>query len=174
VTHQIKNQVNAPLTSSMGRLFDAVAALAGVRLTVNYEAQAAMMLETLIDPQESGAYAFHLDEHAGIIDPAPLFAAMMRDLREGTAVSTVAARFHNGVAKLAVDVSTAVRAQTDVHEVALSGGVWQNVALLQRAIPRLEKAGFHVIQHKQVPPNDGGLALGQLIVAAKQYENGNE
>ena len=74
---------------------------------------------------------------------------------------------------MAVDVSTAVRAQTDVHEVALSGGVWQNVALLQRTIPRLEKAGFHVIQHKQVPPNDGGLALGQLIVAAKQYKNGN-
>ncbi|MCB8936943.1 MAG: carbamoyltransferase HypF [Ardenticatenaceae bacterium] len=172
VTHQLKNQVNAPLTSSMGRLFDAVAALANVRLTVNYEAQAAMMLETLINPQESGAYAFALDESNGMIDPAPLFAEMVSDLRVGTAVSTIAARFHNGVAKMSVDVSTAVRAQTSINEVALSGGVWQNVALLQRTIPQLEKVGFHVIQHKQVPPNDGGLALGQLIIAAKKFESG--
>ncbi|MCA9945803.1 MAG: carbamoyltransferase HypF, partial [Anaerolineales bacterium] len=128
VTHQIKNLVNAPLTSSMGRLFDAAAALAGVRLTVNYEAQAAMMLETLIDPQESSAYPFALDKHAGMIDPAPLFAEMVRDLRGGTAVPIIAARFHNGVARMAVAVSTAVRTQTKINEVALSGGVWQNVA----------------------------------------------
>ena len=161
--------VNAPPTSSMGRLFDAVAALLGVRQTVNYEAQAAIELEALADPAETGVYPFALVAAQSMVDPEPMVTAVLDDLRRKTPVPTMAARFHNGVAQMTLDVCRDLRTRYNLSEVALSGGVWQNVTLLTRTFPLLQADGFTVYLHSKVPPNDGGLALGQTAVAASSY-----
>jgi hydrogenase maturation protein HypF len=168
VRHQIEKGINAPLTSSMGRLFDAVAALAGVRQTVNYEAQAAMELEALVEPDETTHYPFTIHHSPFTIDPRPLIRAVVADRENATPLPIIAARFHNGVAQMVRDVCLTLRQEHGVDEVAVSGGVWQNVTLLRRTVPLLEAAGFTVYLHTQVPPNDGGLALGQTAVAAQK------
>ncbi|UCF61891.1 MAG: carbamoyltransferase HypF [Anaerolineaceae bacterium] len=157
-------RINAPLTSSMGRLFDAVSSLANVRHEVNYEAQAAIELEALVDPDENGVYRFMFaDEN---IDPVPMFREIVGDLRAGVSVPKIAARFHNGVAHMVDQVCRAIRDQSGIEEVALSGGVWQNMVLLSRTVRLLRQSGFEVYLHRQVPANDGGLSLGQAVVAA--------
>jgi hydrogenase maturation protein HypF len=156
--------LNAPSTSSMGRLFDAVAALVGVRQTVRDEAQAAIELEALADPAEQGGYAFAFD---GItFDASPAIRDVVREFRSGVSASRIAARFHQAVAAMVVEACRRARQLTGVARVALSGGVWQNMLLLQRTIPLLEKAEFDVLFHRRVPANDGGIALGQAAVAA--------
>lgn len=168
--------VNAPLTSSMGRLFDAAAALAGVKQTVNYEAQAAIEFEALSDPEESGIYPFEYqqnsDRHSNptlIIDPGPLFQGLVSDLHKGLPLPTISARFHNGVAEMVRTVVGYLKTKTSQSHVVLSGGVWQNITLLQKTIPLLEKDGFTVHIHRLVPCNDGGLALGQAVIAARRW-----
>jgi hydrogenase maturation protein HypF len=157
-------RINTPLTSSMGRLFDAVSSLANVRQEINYEAQAAIELEALVDPDEEGVYPFALvDEN---IDPVPMIREIVDDLRAGVSVPKIAARFHNGVAHMVDQVCRAIRDQSEVDEVALSGGVWQNMVLLSRTVQLLRQSGFKIYVHHQVPTNDGGLSLGQAIVAA--------
>jgi hydrogenase maturation protein HypF len=155
--------LNAPRTSSMGRLFDAVSALAGVRQTVNYEAQAAIEFEMLVDVDETGAYgfAFNGDE----IDASPLMAAVVEDLRSGAEVGKIAARFHNGVAEMVMRTCVSIRERTGNKRVILSGGVWQNRVLLERTLTLLRSQDFEVFMHRQVPTNDGGIALGQAMVA---------
>ncbi len=159
---QIERGLNAPPTSSMGRLFDAVAALAGVRQVVNYEGQAAIELEALVDPSEDGAYDFAPGRQ---IDPAPLIRSVTEDVRAGVPQGVIAARFHNGVACMIRDCCVWLREKHNLNEVVLSGGVFQNMALLDRASRLLLAAGFEVLVHRQVPANDGGLALGQAVVA---------
>ncbi|MDH5506119.1 MAG: carbamoyltransferase HypF, partial [Anaerolineae bacterium] len=167
---QIEIGLNAPQTSSMGRLFDAVAALCGVRQTINYEAQAAIELEAVASPHEDGAYPF--DVHGEIIDPLPLIQAAAADLRRGLSSRIISARFHNGVSQMTLEVCRKLRSQLGLHEVALSGGVWQNMLLLEKTIRLLEADGFLVYTHVQVPANDGGLALGQAAIAASLLRNG--
>ncbi|MCG2786931.1 MAG: carbamoyltransferase HypF [Anaerolineae bacterium] len=162
---QLEHKINSPLTSSMGRLFDAAAALAGVRQNVNYEAQAAIEFEALADPAETGYYPFEFAD--GQINPSAAIEALIADVLSGKAVSLVSARFHNGVAHLVRDVCASIRVESSVSRVALSGGVWQNVTLLEKTIPLLQKNGFQVYIHGKVPANDGGLALGQAVIAAK-------
>ena len=169
LAHQLQSGVNAPLTSSIGRLFDAVAALAGVRQTVNYEAQAAVELEALVDPQESGAYPFTLN--GSIVDPAPAIAAVAEDVRAGTSLPVIAARFHNGVAQMVAAVCCDLRERSGLNAVALSGGVWQNMTLLRRTLPLLAACGFTVYVHRRVPANDGGLALGQAAILGWHLNN---
>jgi hydrogenase maturation protein HypF len=159
--------VNAPLTSSAGRLFDAVSALVGVRDTINYEGQAAVELEQLADPLERDSY------HAGLSGQAPfqvagadLVRAAADDLVAGVAAGVIAARFHHGVAALIEDACAAIRDQRGLDTVALSGGVFQNLLLLTETVARLEARGFRVLTHAQVPCNDGGISLGQAVVAA--------
>lgn len=161
--HQLQTGLNAPPTSSMGRLFDAVAALSGVRQVVNYEAQAAVELEALADPSESGRYPWEWRD--GVIEPTLLLAGVISDLRAAVPVPTIAARFHNSVAAIILQGCRDLRAQTGLNEVALSGGVWQNAFLLARSLALLQKNHFTVYVHRRVPPNDGGLALGQAAVA---------
>lgn len=161
---QIVGGLNAPPTSSMGRLFDAAAALAGVRQTVNYEAQAAIEFEALANPAEIGAYPFNYTNDQ--IDPAPAWAALLADRRAGVDIGRIAARFHNGVAEMTRDVCRAMRDERGINEVVLSGGVWQNAILLGRTLALLEEDCFTVYTHRLVPANDGGLALGQAAVAA--------
>lgn len=161
---QMGSGLNAPPTSSMGRLFDAVAALAGVRSVVNYEAQAAIELEAIADPDEARAYPFEIGELE--IDPAPMVRAVAADVRAGVGPRVISARFHNGLAQMALEACRRVRQRMGLNEVALSGGVWQNTMLLRLVTRALQKDGFTVLLHRQVPANDGGLALGQVAVAA--------
>jgi hydrogenase maturation protein HypF len=162
----------------MGRLCDAVAALAGVCQTASYEAQAAIELEALVDsralapfdePSDSG-YAFHYLVGGGvtIIDPAPLIRQVVADVQSGRPAGWIATHFHAALVRLIVQLSHDVRAQTGIAQVALSGGVFQNMVLLGGAVSALRRAGFTVLVHRRVPPNDAGLALGQAIVAARQ------
>ena len=164
IRRQAEGGPNAPPTSSMGRLFDAVAAIVGIRQMVNYEAQAAIELEMLADPDETLAYEFKV--RGEIVDPVPMIQAVVTDLRAGVPVSAISARFHNGVAAMVRRVCTLVRERYCVNQVALSGGVWQNMTLLTRTLELLREDGLTVFTHHQVPPNDGGLALGQAAVAA--------
>ncbi len=164
VRRQLELRLNAPLTSSMGRLFDAVSALIGVRQRINYEAQAAIELEARVDPDEQAAYHFAIGEDE--VDPTPVIHAIVADLGAGLTIGRIAARFHNGVADMVDQVCRLMRDRYGLVEVALSGGVWQNMALLNRTVQRLYEAGFTVYLHRQVPTNDGGLALGQAVVAA--------
>ncbi len=163
--HQVEHGVNAPYTSSMGRLFDAAAALAGVRQVVSYEAQAAIEFENLAAGREPGFYP-HDRQADGIIDPTPLLRGLLSDQAAGVPLPIIAARFHNGVARLTADTCAWLRQRTHLNTVALSGGVWQNMFLLTRTVALLQELGFDVLVHRQVPANDGGLALGQALVAA--------
>jgi hydrogenase maturation protein HypF len=162
--------VSAPLTSSAGRLFDAVAAVLGVRDVVSYEGQAAIELEQLADPVEAAAYPFDPEPEAGdagglVLPGTALIRAVVADVAAGTPKPVVAARFHNGLAQAVVEVCRRVRAQRHLGTVALSGGVFQNLLLLERTVAGLEAAGFTVLLHGRVPPNDGGISLGQAAVA---------
>jgi hydrogenase maturation protein HypF len=160
---QIDRRVNAPPTSSMGRLFDAVAALLGVRQAVNYEAQAAVELEFMADQSEKGFYSIAI--HDQVLDPTPLFEAILDDLRDGISVPLIAARFHNTIADLMQRVCLQIRSESGISEVALSGGVWQNMTLLEKTVRKLRADGFVVYLHHQVPANDGGISLGQAVIA---------
>lgn len=167
---QLRLKLNTPLTSSMGRLFDAAAALLGVREVATYEGQAAIELEALADQAETGFYS--LDVEPGIIQPAPLWEALIRDWRAGEKLPIVSARFHNSIAHLVVDLAGMIRADTGCEVVGLSGGVWQNRFLLERSSALLRSAGFKVLRHEQIPTNDGGIAVGQAVIAARAYSQG--
>ena len=158
--------VNSPLTSSAGRLFDAVAAIVGVRDTINYEGQAAVELEQLADRRERAAYraAVHGTEPFRVAG-ADLVRAVVDDVRAGVGPPVVAARFHRGVAAVVVAGCEAARRASGLATVALSGGVFQNLFLLEAAVAGLEARGFRVLVHARVPPNDGGISLGQAAVA---------
>ena len=164
---QLKTGLNSPSTSSMGRLFDAVSALTGTRLRVNYEAQAAIEFEAMVDPFELGKYEFEIESEN--INPAPLIRSVVQDLRNSLPVSRIAARFHNGVAEMTLQICRNIRNQSGISEVALSGGVWQNLTLLKATLSYLRADGFQIYSHKLVPPNDGGVALGQAVVAATRH-----
>lgn len=162
---QLEKNLNAPLTSSMGRLFDAAAALIGIRQKVNYEGQAAIEMEAIVDPYEPGSYPLNL---AGdIIDPAPLWNALVNDLQRGKSKPVMAARFHNSIINISLEICKKIRTQSGENTVALSGGVWQNKVLLEGVIRNLEQSNFIVLWHQNVPCNDGGIALGQVCIAAK-------
>jgi hydrogenase maturation protein HypF len=199
----IERGVNSPLTSSTGRLFDAVAAVAGVREQVNYEAQAAIELEAAIEkelpivdcrfsisrplssspgnsqsdlplvtapPVTSGdvGYPFAIREESGgwIIDSRPMFQALAQDLREGVPTGVVSHRFHLGFVDVLARTAELVRGRTGLDRVCLSGGSFQNCFLSYHLEKRLAAQGFQVFTHAEVPCGDGGISLGQAVVAA--------
>ncbi len=160
----LANMIQVPLTSSAGRLFDAVAALAGIRYRSSFEGQAAMELEFEIAGEDNeGGYPISI-EGPGPIDWAPAVRALLEDVRGGASPSTVSARFHQTM----VEIIVAIAKLAGRKKVALSGGCFQNTWLTERAILRLHEEGFEPIWHRRVPPNDGGLALGQIVVAARK------
>jgi hydrogenase maturation protein HypF len=161
---QLEQNLNTPLTSSMGRLFDAVAALIGVRQVVNYEAQAAMELESIVDPFEQGAYPLSIGED--VIDAKPLIQAILEDMQDQVEPSLMAARFHNGLTALCVELCERLQQSHHLDQVVLSGGVWQNMLLLERCTTSLRDRGYTVWVHRLVPANDGGVSLGQVAVAS--------
>ena len=166
--------VNSPLTSSCGRLFDAVAALVGIRQQVNYEAQAAIELEMAMassefeSPEGNIAYPMKLlPEHDHwIVSTRPLFEALLEDLGRNIPVGTISRRFHNGLVEGFVQLATLLQQKTALNRVCLSGGTFHNIYLSERLEARLSGAGFEVFTQKEVPSGDGGLSLGQALVAA--------
>ena len=167
VVAMARRGINAPVTSSAGRLFDAVAALLGVRDEVNYEGQAAIELEQLADPMEPRAYKAAIDPGDVLLASGlDLFRCAAEDLSAGVSREVIAARFHNGIAGLTADCCVLLRERTGLATVALSGGVFQNLLLLNTLTGLLEGRGFDVLTHSQVPCNDGGISLGQAVVAA--------
>ncbi|WP_431949050.1 carbamoyltransferase HypF [Actinacidiphila sp. bgisy167] len=172
---QLERGLHCVPTSSMGRLFDAVASLAGVCHEAGYEAQAAVELEAAAVAAgglPAGGYAFALRSGAGAAgatacDPGPVLAAVVADLAAGVPAGVIAGRFHRAVADLVVGVCAALREREGVSTVVLSGGVLANAPLSSACARDLRADGFTVLRHRLVPPNDGGLALGQLVVAAR-------
>jgi hydrogenase maturation protein HypF len=166
---QIKRQAGSPLTSSMGYLFDAVASLIGVRNEITYEAQAATEMEVLSRPfiSAAGTYPYVVDntDDGKIIRVYDLLHSIAADVRAKTSVGRIGASFHKTMADLSIDVCKQARESSGLQEVALSGGVWQNQILLDLVRDGLQQNGFIVYFHKQVPTNDGGLSLGQAVIA---------
>ncbi|MGA6927590.1 MAG: carbamoyltransferase HypF [Desulfosarcina sp.] len=165
----IEKRINCPLTSSLGRLFDAVAAIVGLRGQVAFEGQAAMELETLADEAESGTYDFSWDAQDGgplCIATRPIIHGVVRDLNRGRSPATISARFHNTLIVLFDQLCRHLRARTGIDRVAMSGGVFQNSRLLTGLSAALTKSGFTVLTLRLVPANDGGLSLGQGVIAA--------
>jgi hydrogenase maturation protein HypF len=157
----------SPLTTSAGRLFDAVAALCGLRADVTYEGQAASELEAALDTAERGAYELPLTGSLPLVmDARPLVLAAARDVAGGAPPGVVSARFHTGFARATAAACASVASERGLDTVVLSGGVFQNRALLERAGRRLERAGLRVLTPRALPPNDGGISYGQAAVAA--------
>ncbi|MDR3638144.1 MAG: carbamoyltransferase HypF [Isosphaeraceae bacterium] len=172
VRQLIERRFNAPLTSSAGRLFDGVAALAGGRSSVTFEGQAAMELEWLAAGSvDAGAYPFEIESEPGaelplVIDTRPLIAAVAAESLRGEAPARIARRFHTTVVAIVARVCDRLRASSGLGTVAVSGGVFLNAVLTREVVARLGGDGFRVLRHRRVPPNDGGLCLGQLALAA--------
>ena len=172
VAWQVERGLNSPLTTSAGRLFDAVAALIGVRGDTTYEAQAAMELEAVAGPVIGLApYPLTVErvEDAWVIDWRPLLGALLADLRSGAGKERMAARFHAAVGAAIRQTVERIAAETGLRTVALSGGCFQNRLLLTETTHGLEESGFQVLTHRQVPANDGGVALGQAAVAGASH-----
>ena len=169
IRHQVESGLNAPQTSGAGRLFDAVSAIAGVRLVADYDAQAAIELE--VKAMEAAAsedrYAFDIAEEAGcrVVKLAELFGAIVRDVKLGVTPSVVAARFHRTLADMIVGMCRLISADYGLRLVALSGGVFQNRLLTRMTVSELRRQGFEVMVQRVVPCNDGGISLGQAVIA---------
>ncbi len=184
LAHQLASGFGCVPTSSMGRLFDAVASLAGVRHVVDYEAEAAMELEglgrsgddrlaatDLADPGAASRYLFTITpggtaEVPSTAGAAPVVRAVVDDVRAGVPTATISVRFHAAVARLILDLAGHARDETGLTTVALGGGVFQNALLLDAAYGALTEQGFTVLRPRLLPPNDGGIALGQILVGA--------
>jgi len=170
----ISHGLNTPRTSSMGRLFDAVAALAGVRDDALYEGQAAIELEALADPAAPGAYAFGVLDRPGgpsVVDSAPVLASVLDDIASGVPAATISTRFHRAVVAAIVDGCLRVAPALGITHVALAGGVFCNRLVIGGAVTALRRAGLVPLTHLRLPANDGGVAFGQAVVAwARRHE----
>ena len=168
---QLKRGINAPLTSSAGRLFDAVSALLGVRGEIDYEAQAAIELEMLApdkqDEFESKSYPFSIVDHQGtrIVKLGELFSAIVQDIKNQIPIPLISLKFHNTMAEIITAMCKLIAKETSITQVALSGGVFQNRLLLRLTSSALQREGFSVLTHHLVPCNDGGISLGQAVIA---------
>jgi hydrogenase maturation protein HypF len=162
----LARRLNSPLCSSMGRLFDAVASLAGLRQATRFEGQAAMELEfALGGTTTDAAYDFPLLPLCSppVLDWSQMVEGILTDCRNGVAIPEISAKFHNALAEAVVRVATDLK----YPRVALSGGCFQNRYLTERTVRRLRAEGFQPYWHQQVPPNDGGIALGQILAARR-------
>jgi hydrogenase maturation protein HypF len=170
IEKMIDKNINSPLTSSCGRLFDAASSLIGIRDEISYEGQAAMELESFCASGIKERYNFYIcrEGEEFIIDPQKIFIDIIKDLKEGIDKKVMAAKFHNTVAEFTVDLCGKIRENTGINKIALSGGVFQNRYLTEKIISLLEKDDFQVYTQRKVPPNDGGISLGQAVVAGSK------
>lgn len=163
----LKRGINAPSTTSVGRLFDALAAIVGLHPRLRFEGQAAMALEFALagrETDEAYPFALHLSSTPAVLDWAAVVEGALDDAAQGLPVSMISAKFHNGL----IDAVVSVARHARVERVALTGGCFQNQYLTERAVTRLRAAGFRPFWHQRVPPNDGGIALGQLMAASHE------
>jgi len=172
VRRQVQKKLNAPETSSMGRLFDAISSMVGIRNEVSYEAQAAMELEVQSKAWLAEAQPYPFEIESGIIRVGELLKHVIEDARAGKPAGLVGARFHHTLADVTAKVSLQAREATGINEVVLSGGVWQNQVLLELARAALMKNNFVVFTHQKTPANDGGLSLGQAVIANFRINGG--
>jgi hydrogenase maturation protein HypF len=165
----IDKRVNSPLTSSIGRLFDAVSSILGIRSAINYQGQAAIELEMIAKEDEHEFYKFDIIRSIDtfIIDPKKVIESIVEDIKKGIAKEYISIKFHIGLAEMIVEVSNLLREETGINKVCLSGGVFQNIILRKEATKKLKKAKFKVYNHKKLPPNDGGISAGQVAIAMK-------
>jgi hydrogenase maturation protein HypF len=178
LSQMIARGINSPQTSSLGRLFDAIAALIGLRHEVLYEGQAAIELETLACSEYDNqvghvkkVYPFVMGQQMpATLDVCPMIRAIVSDIQQGVPRSHIASRFHHTIAELLAMAACEACERTQLNSIALSGGVFQNRLLLETLTARLEEKGFQVYINRSVPPNDGGLSLGQLAVAAARIQ----
>jgi len=166
--------VSSQMTSSAGRLFDAVSALLGIRKEIYYEAQAAIELEMKAVSSDNGYYGFDHTECEGMTQIVfdQVIKGIISDMSKSAGVGIIAARFHNTIAAIVSDTCLRIGKQTGINRVAMSGGVFQNSLLLEKAYALLHKNGFKVYTHRRVPTNDGGIALGQAIIASEMLRTG--
>ncbi|HKB78793.1 MAG TPA: carbamoyltransferase HypF, partial [Thermoanaerobaculia bacterium] len=167
VEAMLDRKLNVFETSSCGRLFDAVASIIGLRQEITFEAQAAIDLELSADPAVTERYPFEIAGEE--IDLRPAIRGIVRD-RGTVAVAAIAAKFHNTLAAAIAETCAGIAG--GLRRVCLSGGVFQNVLLVERAAAQLRARGFEVLLHSRVPPNDGGIALGQAVIAAERIRRG--
>jgi hydrogenase maturation protein HypF len=171
IKRQIERRINSPLCSSMGRLFDAISALLGIKAQIDYEGQAAVELEMAAHKRDyahiQANYPYDIVEEEGIqiIRLKELVSAVIEDLRQGISNGQISVKFHNTVARIIDEMCRLIAADTGIRQVALSGGVFQNRLLLRKTVSLLESNGFQVFTHRQVPCNDGGISLGQAVIA---------
>jgi hydrogenase maturation protein HypF len=180
IKRQIERKINSPLSSSMGRLFDVISALVGVRGEIDYEGQAAVELEmaahssviarcvsneTISGNNESYPYCTVEDEGIRIVRLSDLLSAVIEDLHQGVSKGRISVKFHNTIAQMINEMCQLIADETGISQVALSGGVFQNRLLLRKTVSLLESSGFQVFTHRQVPCNDGGISLGQAVIA---------
>ncbi|MCK5028087.1 MAG: carbamoyltransferase HypF [Bacteroidales bacterium] len=163
VSKMLQNNINSPLTSSAGRLFDAVACLLNLCAEQSFDAEAPMRLETILDKSEIGFYPYIYNN--SIVSFSETINSVINDLNT-IDVSRISAKFHNTIAQIIFDVAKRINKETSIKKVILSGGVFQNKYLLEKSIHNLNKNNFEVYTNRLVPPNDGGIALGQLVVAS--------
>ena len=171
----MQQALNAPLTSSMGRLFDGIAALLGLRSTVAFEGQAAMELEMIAAPGTATPYDFgwQASDDGLRIPTAPIIRGVVTDIQHGQSNAHISRRFHTTLVHLFTDLCSHLRRQTDLDRVVLSGGTFQNAILLEELSRALMKNGFAVYAHRLVPPNDGGISLGQAVAAGAMLADGS-
>jgi len=169
IKKMVDKGINSPMTSSSGRLFDAVSALVGVRKEIYYEGQAAIELEMAANG-EAGFYHFDLEdiENRTVILLEPLFRGIVTDLENGVGVESISSKFHNTMAEMILKMCLKLRNGRGLDRVVLSGGVFQNILLLEKTYVLLDKNNFRVFTHHRIPTNDGGIALGQAVVANAQ------
>lgn len=174
VKKMVETGLNSPLTSSAGRLFDAVASIIGLKDRISFEAEAAIELESIAEIREGlTPYPFGIKNCSpAIIETAPLIRAIVEDVRGGGSKGEISGRFHLTMAETIVAVAKGIRGETGITKTALSGGVFQNATLLSLALERLEAAGFKCYTNERVPANDGGVSLGQAIVAWEKIKKG--
>jgi len=169
IVEMMEKGVNCPQTSSLGRLFDAVAAIIGIRQRVNFEGQAAMELEMLAEGHSEAIYDIRWRSQAPIeILPQTIIAGVVQDIQNGMTPADISVKFHQTLIVLFGEICGAVRREHNLNRVVLSGGCFQNSLLLKGLIGQLEAHHFEVFAHRQVPANDGGIALGQAIIAASK------
>jgi hydrogenase maturation protein HypF len=168
IIDMINKRINTPATSSCGRLFDAIASILNIKDTIEYDAQAAIELEMIADEYEHTGYRFDILENISetvIIDPTCVIADIVQDVYQDVKVPVISAKFHNAIIAVIVDVSKCMRRTYGINKVVLSGGVFQNSYILERIRGILEAEGFVPVLHSEIPPNDAGISLGQVIIA---------
>jgi hydrogenase maturation protein HypF len=167
VVEMLEKGINSPMASSMGRLFDAVSAIAGIRSETTYDAQAAIELEMSAEINKTAGYRFCIKESEGrfIIEPSPVIMEIVEDIKRKTPQGKISYRFHKGISAIITEICKRIKEEKNISIVVLSGGVFQNLLLLDMVYSQLKRAHFYVYTHRLLPTNDGCISTGQAAIS---------